>query len=100
MKYYITSGNKLNSVFFEKDASALLLNISSSSHGTLTIELPRNIIDSERQGTNHDENYAAYTDGQYTTSKKAIGFDKGSFQIEIAGTHQNSEHLSQQKYSR
>jgi len=58
---------------------------------------PRNIIVSKRQGTNHDENNAVFTDGQYTTVAQiknntqvrtlAIDFDKGSLQIEIAGTH-------------
>ncbi len=58
---------------------------------------PRNIIVSKRQGTNHDENIAVFTDGQYTTVAHiknntqvrtlAIDFDKGSLQIEIAGTH-------------
>ena len=98
LNYRITgSGNKLNSVSLEKDSSTLLLNISSPSHGTLIIELPRNIIDSKRQGTNHDQNYVVFEDSQYvpvtqlknnTQSRTlAIDFDKGSLQIEVAGTH-------------
>ena len=98
LNYRITgSGNKLNSGSLEKDSSTLLLNISSPSHGTLTIELPRNIIDSNRQGTNHDQNYVVFEDSQYvpvtqlknnTQSRTlAIDFDKGSLQIEVAGTH-------------
>ena len=98
LNYRITgSGNKLNSVSLEKDSSTLLLNISSPSHGTLIIELPRNIIDSKIQGTNHDQNYVVFEDSQYvpvtqlknnTQSRTlAIDFDKGSLQIEVAGTH-------------
>ncbi len=98
LNYRITGGgNRLNSVSLEKDSSTLLLSISSPSHGTPTIELPRNIIDSKRQGTNHDENYVVFEDGQYVpvTQLKnntqlrtlAIDFDKGSLQVEIAGTH-------------
>jgi hypothetical protein len=98
LNYRITgSGNKVNSVSLEKDSSTLLLNISSPSHGTLIIELPRNIIDSKRQGTNHDQNYVVFEDSQYvpvtqlknnTQSRTlAIDFDKGSLQIEVAGTH-------------
>ncbi len=98
LNYRITGGgNMLNGVSLEKDSSTLLLSISSLSHGTLTIELPRNIIDSKRQGTNHDENYVVFEDGQYVpvTQLKnntqlrtlAIDFDKGSLQVEIAGTH-------------
>jgi hypothetical protein len=59
------SGNKLNSVSLEKDSSTLLLSLSSPSHRTLTIELPKNIIDSKRQGTNHDQNYVVFEDSQY-----------------------------------
>lgn len=98
LNYRITGGgNMLNGVSLEKDSSTLLLSISSLSHGTLTIELPRNIIDSKRQGTNHVENYVVFEDGQYVpvTQLKnntqlrtlAIDFDKGSLQVEIAGTH-------------
>ena len=66
LNYRITgSGNNLNSVSVEKDSSTLLLSISSPSHGTLTIELPRNVIDSKRQGTNHDQNYVVFEDSQY-----------------------------------
>jgi len=98
LNYRITGGgNMLNGVSLEKDSSTLLLSISSLSHGTLTIELPRKFIDSKRQGTNHDENYVVFEDGQYVpvTQLKnntqlrtlAIDFDKGSLQVEIAGTH-------------
>jgi len=98
LNYRITgSGNNLNSVSLEKDNSTLLLSLSSPSHGTLTIELPRNIIDSKIQGTNHDQNYVVFEDSQYipVTQLKnntqlrtlAIDFDKGSLQIEIAGSH-------------
>ena len=98
LNYRITgSGNNLNSISLEKDSSTLLLSLSSPSHGTLTIELPRNIIDSKIQGTNHDQNYVVFEDSQYipVTQLKnntqlrtlAIDFDKGSLQIEIAGSH-------------
>ena len=63
LNYRITgSGNNFNSVSLEKDSSTLLLSLSSPSHGTLTIELPRNIIESKIQGTNHDQNYVVFED--------------------------------------
>jgi hypothetical protein len=62
LNYRITgSGNNLNSVSLEKDSSTL----ASPSHGTLTIELPRNITDSKVQGTNHDQNNVVFEDSQY-----------------------------------
>jgi len=97
IRYQITGdGNKLNGVSLEQDKSRLLANISSISGGVLIIELPRNIIDSKRQGTNIDDAYQVYNHGQYITFDQlmnntkvrilAIPFSKSS-QIEIAGNH-------------
>ena len=73
-----------------------MINIASSEDGTLTIELPRNVIDSKAQG-NTDEDYAVFIDNQpkafeeITNNNEVrtlqIGFDKGAEKIEIAGTH-------------
>jgi hypothetical protein len=66
LNYRITGGgNNLSGVSLEKDSSTLLLSISQPSHGTLTIEFPRNIIDSKRLGTNHDESHVVIEDGRY-----------------------------------
>jgi hypothetical protein len=66
LNYRITgSGKNLDSVSLEKDSSTLLLSLSSPSHGTLTVELLRNITDSKIQGTNHDQNYVVFEDSQY-----------------------------------
>jgi hypothetical protein len=66
LNYRITgSGKNLDSVSLEKDSSTLLLSLSSPSHGTLTVELLRNITDSKMQGTNHDQNYVVFEDSQY-----------------------------------
>jgi hypothetical protein len=97
IKYQITgNGNKLNNIIPQKDNATLLANIVSTSDGTLTIELPRNIIDSKKQG-GIDDDYAASADGQDTTANEikntnqvrtlAIDFDKGTNQIEVTGDH-------------
>ena len=74
-----------------------MANISSQSNGRLTIELPRNSIDSTKQGTNADDTYAVFEDRQSIVAEETtnnsqvrtlvIDFDKGPEKIEIVGTH-------------
>jgi hypothetical protein len=69
--------------------------MSSTSDGKLSIELPRNIIDSKKEG-NVDDSYAVFVDGQYATADEIrttaqartlmVGFDNGTSVIEITGT--------------
>ena len=98
VKYQITgSGNKINSIVAENDGATLVANVSSQSKGRLTIELPRNSIDSKKQGTNADDAYTVFEDHQSTIAEEttnnkqartlAIDFDKGTEKIEIVGTH-------------
>jgi predicted secreted protein with PEFG-CTERM motif len=98
VKYQITgSGNKINSIVAENDGATLMANVSSQSKGRLTIELPRNSIDSKKQGTNADDAYTVFEDHQSTIAEEttnnnqartlAIDFDKGTEKIEIVGTH-------------
>jgi hypothetical protein len=96
IKYQIIgNGNKLNSITAQKDNTTLLASISSQSDGKLIIELPRNVIDSKKQG-NKDTDYAVFQDGQDAAADEiknnnqvrtlAINFDKGTQEIEISGT--------------
>ena len=96
MKYEITgTGNKVNNISAQADNATLLVNVLSQSNGRLSVELPRNIIDSKKQG-NADDRYIAFQDGQVTSPEEiktdnqtrtlAIDFDKGTGEIEIAGT--------------
>lgn len=95
IKYQITGG-KLAGISAEKDNTTLLVNVSSISNGKLIIELPRNVVDSKKQG-NVDDNFAVFEDGQYAvddeirTNAQArtlmVGFDNGTSVIEITGTH-------------
>jgi len=98
VKYQITgSGNKINNIAVENDGATLMANISSQSNGRLTIELPRNLIDSTKQGTNADDTYAVFEDRQSIVAEETtnnsqvrtlvIDFDKGTEKIEIVGTH-------------
>jgi hypothetical protein len=94
IKYQITGG-KLAGISAEKDNTTLLVNVSSTSNGKLIIELPRNVIDSKKQG-NVDDNFVVFDDGQYavddeiTTNAQSrtlmVGFDNGTSVIEITGT--------------
>ena len=94
IKYQLIGG-KLTAISAEKDNLSLLLKISSTSNGKLTIELPRYVIDSKKQG-NVDDNYAVFVDGQYTAADEIrttaqartlmVGFDNGTSVIEITGT--------------
>ena len=95
IKYQITGG-KLAGLSAEKDNMTLIVNVSSTSDGKLTIELPRNVIDSQKQG-NVDDNFAVFEDGQYVVGNEIrtnaqartlmVGFDNGTSVIEITGTH-------------
>jgi hypothetical protein len=95
IKYQITGG-KLAGISAEKDNTTLLVNVSSISNGKLIIELPRNVVDSKKQG-NVDDNFAVFEDGQYAIDDEIstnaqsrtlmVGFDNGTSVIEITGTH-------------
>ena len=95
--YKITgNGNKLNKISVAKDNTTLITDISSQSNGNLTIQLPRSLIDSKKQG-NQDSAYAIFEDSQpwqrvqeIKSNSQArtlsIDFDKGTGVIEIAGS--------------
>jgi predicted secreted protein with PEFG-CTERM motif len=90
------NGNKLNKISVAKDNTTLIVNIVSQSNGKLTIQLPRSLIDSKKQG-NQDTTYAIFEDSQpwqrvqeiksnSQARTLAIDFDKGTSVIEIAGS--------------
>ncbi len=95
LKYNITGG-EVSGITADRAQATLLINIASREDGTLSIELPRNVIDSKSPG-NTDEDYAVFIDDQPKDfEEKAnnnqvrtleIGFDNGAEKIEIAGTH-------------
>ena len=95
--YQITgNGNNLKNISVEKDNTTLITNIASQSSGKLTIQLPRSLIDSKKQG-NQDSPYVIFEDSQpwqrvqqVKSNPQArtlsIDFDKGTGVIEIAGS--------------
>ena len=96
IKYQITgTGNRVNNISAEADNATLLVNVLSQSNGRLSVELPRNIIDSKKEG-DVDDRYIVFQDGQVTSAEEivtnsqartlAIDFDKGTGQIEISGS--------------
>src|SRR5919199_6280034 len=96
IKYQITgTGNKVSNISAEADNATLLVNVLSQSNGRLSIELPRTIIDSKKEG-DVDDRYVVFQDGQVTSPEEivtnnqtrtlAIDFDKGIGQIEISGS--------------
>ena len=99
IKYNITGG-KLLGVIADNDRSTLVAIIGSpGDKGKLTIELPRNIIDSKAQG-NVDTKYQIKIDGKGVDYKEMgnslterilqIDFGKNDRVIEIAGTQMTS----------
>jgi hypothetical protein len=94
IKYNLTGG-KISNMTAMRQNSTLILDITTNDDGNITIELPRNIIDSKNP-ENRDEDYVVFADGQHIGAEQtitnnrlrtlAIDFEKGVNQIEIAGT--------------
>ena len=94
IKYQIIGG-KLNNMTVDINKGTLLAHISSQSNGNLTIELPRNVLDSKKPGGS-DEQFVVLQDGQNSDFEEksnnnqsrtlATNFDKGTQEIEIDGT--------------
>lgn len=93
---YQITGGKLDTINAQGNNTTLVFNISTTSDGKLTLDLPRKIIDSKKQG-GIDEGYAVFVDGQNANADQiknntesrtlSIDFPKGASRIDIAGTH-------------
>jgi predicted secreted protein with PEFG-CTERM motif len=95
IRYQISGDNQLKAMWVQRDNITLAAEISAVSDGILTIELPRDVIDSKKQ-SNADDEYAVFIDGQFVPYEimnntqariLRIEFGNGSEQIEITGTH-------------
>jgi predicted secreted protein with PEFG-CTERM motif len=96
IRYGISGNNQLEGITVQRDNITLLAEISAISDGVLIMELPRNVIDSKKQGS-MDDTYAVFLDGQFVPYDEimnntqartlSIDFGNGSEQIEISGTH-------------
>ena len=86
------SGGKIDNMTAMKENSTLVIDLVTNDNGNLTLELPRNIMDSKNP-QNEDEDYVIFADGlqitadQITTNNQvrtlSIDFDNGVEQIEI-----------------
>jgi hypothetical protein len=99
IKYNITNG-KLLGMVADKDKTTLVLLLGGTlDNGKLTIELPRNVIDSKSQG-NTDTKYNVKIDNRGVDYKEAaanlkarilqIDFSKNDRMMEISGTQMTS----------
>jgi len=99
IKYNITNG-KLLGIVADKDKTTLVLLLGGTlDNGKLTIELPRNVIDSKSQG-NTDTKYNVRIDNKGVDYKEAaanlnarilqIDFGKNDRMMEISGTKMTS----------
>ena len=99
IRYDVTgSGNYLENIDVRFDGAKPIMSasIASPSDGTLTIQVPRNVLDSKSDG-NADEEFVAFADGVEFTSPDEVDtdpltrtltiyFDKGTKELEIVGT--------------
>jgi hypothetical protein len=96
------SSNNLLNMTMQNNNATILIYLSSSSPGRLTIELARNIIDSKNKDLRSDSPFAVFKDGHDVsfveiennnlTRQISIHFNKGTSQIAIAGTHASPEY--------
>jgi predicted secreted protein with PEFG-CTERM motif len=95
IRYQISGDNQLKAMWVQRDNITLAAEISAVSDGVLTIELPRDVIDSRKQ-SNADDAYAVFIDSQFVPYDEIVNntqarilrieFGNGSEQIEITGT--------------
>jgi len=90
---YKITGGKLINIIPDVDAHSLIVSIEATSDGTLTITIPRSVMDATTNGA--DDDYFVLVDGEEvdfeetTTSKDrtlTIQFPAGAEEIEIIGT--------------
>jgi hypothetical protein len=96
IKYNITTAGKLLGLVEDNDKTTLIAIISSpSDKGTLTIEVPRNIVDDKKEA-NADDKFTVHVDGSKdatfreisnnkTARTLAIDFNKDARMVEIIG---------------
>jgi len=91
---YGISGGTVTQVVPDPEAQSLIIQLRSVSNGTLTVKLPREIIDSKFGGK--DDDYFVLIDGldsEFTEGKTSsertltIKFPEGTEEIEIIGTY-------------
>jgi hypothetical protein len=105
IEYQITGrSNEVLNISLKNNNPSLLIDLSARSAGTIQIELARNMIDSKNQDMHTDSPFAVFEDGVYSSFYETknnndlrqlmIGFNKGTAQISIVGTHASPEYGS------
>ena len=98
---YQVNGATINNITADRNQPTILIGLSSINNGTLTLEIPRSLLDSKGQGS-LDEEFIVFADGHDIGSEEinsnnqsrilTIYFEKGVQQIKILGT--NMIHLA------
>lgn len=94
---YTIQGGKLNNITANPGTATLQVFINSTADGTLTVALPRNVIDAKDANGTKDTDFTVEADGAQamqvdekptnaTTRVLAIGFENGTEEIDIIGT--------------
>ncbi len=91
---YNISGATINNISINPDDTSLIIDMTTTDSGTLTMSMPRSLIDAK--SGNADDQFIVLTDGadtdfnetQTTANDRAItvAFPAGTEQIEIIGT--------------
>ena len=90
---YNVNGGTVNNISVNTNDASLLVNISTTGDGTLTITLPRTVIDSTVNG--QDDQFFVLVDGEVVDIQESksstdrtltIPFSDGAQEIEIMGT--------------
>jgi predicted secreted protein with PEFG-CTERM motif len=85
---YSISGGTVTSASINQKTTSLIININTSSDGTLTLEIPRTILDTK-------DSFFVFVDGEEADSEEAVTdttrtvtimFPNGAEEIEIIGT--------------
>jgi hypothetical protein len=97
---YEITGGKLLSVMPDVDANSLIISVDASEDGSLTLTIPRSVLDAtindgddeffvlvDGEGVNFDETSSS------TSRTLAIPFQAGAEEIEIIGSHVVPEHI-------
>ena len=94
---YSISGGSISSVSSDPAMPSLLFNVSPAATGTLTIQIPRNLLDAKAQGSTADDDFIVFIDdvpntdfNQISTNLQyrtlTIPFDQTAQTIEVVGT--------------
>jgi DUF4097 and DUF4098 domain-containing protein YvlB len=94
INYTITGNNKLSSATNDLTSKALTLSLKTSSNGTLTVSIPRSLLDAKLPTGNDDKFYvltngleAIYVETKTSDTERvlSIPFANGTNMIEIIG---------------